>query len=96
MWAILAVGLFNSVMFSNIFTLGLYRLGDLTSKGSSLLVMAIVGGGVIPLLLGAMADRIGLQHALLLPAACYVLIAMFGFAARRQNTTTVAVPVPLE
>jgi FHS family L-fucose permease-like MFS transporter len=80
-------------MFSNIFTLGLYRLGELTSKGSSLLVMAIVGGAVIPLVVGAMADHIGLQHALFIPAGCYVLIAIFGFAARRQVTDTL-LPVP--
>jgi len=91
MWSILAVGLFNSVMFSNIFTLGLHGLGELTSKGSSLLVMAIVGGALIPLAVGAMADRIGLQHSLLLPAICYIIIAAFGFAAR--NLGAAAEPV---
>jgi FHS family L-fucose permease-like MFS transporter len=92
------VGLFNSVMFSNIFTLGIYNLGALTSRGSSLLVMAIVGGAIIPEMSGIMADRIGLQHALILPAICYLFIAVFGFAARKQIVThAVAVPaVPIE
>ena len=93
MWSILAVGLFNSVMFPNIFTLGLYNLGELTSRGSSLLVMAIVGGALIPLGEGFLADRIGPQHAFVIPATCYVVIAAFGFAARNLGAAAdVAVP----
>ncbi len=86
MWTIIAVGLFNSVMFPNIFTLGLHNLGELTSKGSSLLVMAIVGGALIPEAEGLLADRVGVQHAFILPALCYVAIAGFGFAARNLGT----------
>jgi MFS transporter, FHS family, L-fucose permease len=88
MWAIIMVGLFNSVMFPNIFTLGLSNLGPLTSKGSSLMIAAIVGGALLPLLEGHLADQIGVQHAFIVPAVCYVYIAGFGFAARNLLTST--------
>jgi FHS family L-fucose permease-like MFS transporter len=68
-FAIVAIGLFNSIMFPNIFTLGIAALGPLTGKGSSLLIMAIVGGAVVPLLQGVLADAIGVQHAFVLPDA---------------------------
>ncbi|MBV8864100.1 MAG: sugar MFS transporter, partial [Acidobacteriaceae bacterium] len=72
MWAIILVGLFNSVMFPSIFTLGIAGLGPLTGKGSGLLVAAIVGGAIIPVAEGALADRIGIHHAFILPALCYI------------------------
>src|ERR1700759_980407 len=79
MWAIIAVGLFNSVMFPSIFTVGLTGLGPLTSKGSSLMVAAIVGGALIPLAEGHLADKIGVHHAFVIPVVCYVYIALFGY-----------------
>jgi FHS family L-fucose permease-like MFS transporter len=82
MWSVVAVGLFNSIMFPTIFSLGLSGLGPLTSKGSSLMVQAIVGGALIPVLQGKIADSVGIQHAFLIPVVCYVYIAVFGFAAR--------------
>ncbi len=85
MWAILAVGLFNSVMFPSIFTVGLSGLGPLTSKGSSLMVAAIVGGALIPLAEGHLADAIGVQHAFVIPAVCYIYIALFGYLGGRQG-----------
>lgn len=88
MWSILAVGLFNSIMFPSIFTLGLAGLGDLTSKGSSLMVQAIVGGAILPWIYGKLADQIGYQHAFFIPALCYVFIAGFGFAAARRVLLT--------
>jgi FHS family L-fucose permease-like MFS transporter len=81
MYALLAVGCCNSIMFPSIFTLGIQDLGVLTSKGSSLMIAAIVGGAIIPLATGRLADTIGLQLAFLLPALCYVYIAALGFAA---------------
>lgn len=78
-WAIVLVGLFNSIMFPNIFTFGIARMGRLTESASSLMIMAIVGGAVIPLAQGAIADTIGLHHAFLLPLACYVYIVFYGF-----------------
>jgi FHS family L-fucose permease-like MFS transporter len=91
MWAILAVGLFNSVMFPSIFTVGLTGLGPLTSKGSSLMVAAIVGGALIPLAEGHLADLIGVQHAFMIPAICYIYIAAFGYLGGRRAERAVGV-----
>jgi MFS transporter, FHS family, L-fucose permease len=88
MWAIILVGLFNSVMFPSIFTLGLSNLGPLTSEGSSLMIAAIVGGALLPLFEGHLADQIGVQHAFVVPAVCYVYIAGLGFSARHFMTST--------
>ena len=85
MVSVIAVGFFNSIMFPSIFTLGLAGLGELTSKGSSLMVQAIVGGALIPLAEGHLADRIGVQHAFILPTLCYVYIAVFGIIASRRK-----------
>jgi FHS family L-fucose permease-like MFS transporter len=79
MWTILAVGLFNSIMFPSIFTLGVDGLGNLTSKGSAIMIAAIVGGAIIPLIQGKMADTIGIHHAFILPVICYLYIAYFAF-----------------
>ncbi|MDQ2925992.1 MAG: sugar MFS transporter [Acidobacteriota bacterium] len=84
MATMLAVGFCNSIMFPSIFTLGIQDLGALTSKGSSLLIAAIVGGALIPLAQGALADRIGLHPSFIVPAICYVYIASFGFASMRR------------
>jgi len=78
MWAILSIGLFNSIMWSNIFTLSIAGLGKDTSQGSSLLVMAILGGALIPIIQGALADSIGLQLSFLLPIICYAYLMFFG------------------
>ncbi len=93
MWAILAVGLFNSVMFPSIFTVGLTGLGPLTSKGSSLIVAAIVGGALIPLAEGHLADAVGVQHAFVIPAVCYVYIALFGYLGGRRAEREVGIAV---
>jgi FHS family L-fucose permease-like MFS transporter len=78
---IVAVGLTNSIMFPTIFTLSIEGMGEKTPQASGLLCMAIVGGAVVPLITGATADRIGLSLALLAPAACYVVIALYGLFA---------------
>lgn len=88
MWTIIAVGLFNSIMFPSIFTLGLTGLGELTSKGSSLMVQAIVGAALLPLLYGKLSDGIGYQKAFIVPALCYVYIAIYGFASTRRTLVT--------
>jgi FHS family L-fucose permease-like MFS transporter len=88
MWTILAVGLFNSIMFPSIFTLGIEGLGPLTGRGSGLLVMAIVGGAIIPPIEGRVADAIGIHHAFFIPAICYVYIAIFGFTRLRAGTVS--------
>ena len=85
MWSIIAVGLFNSVMFPTIFTLGIEGLGPLTGDGSGLLVAAIVGGAIIPELQGLLADRIGIHHAFFLPILCYIYIAYFAFVGSQKK-----------
>ena len=77
MWSILLVGLFNSIMFPSIFTLAIDGLGPLTGKGSGVLVCSIVGGAVIPVLQGALADHFGIHRAFIVPAFCYVYIVYF-------------------
>jgi FHS family L-fucose permease-like MFS transporter len=91
MWTILAVGLFNSIMFPTIFTLAIADLGPLTGEGSGLLIMAIVGGAVIPFLQGAMADAMGLHHAFLLPLVCYLYIAYYGFVGSKPKHIAAAI-----
>jgi MFS transporter, FHS family, L-fucose permease len=80
MGSIILVGFCNSIMFPSIFTLGIAKLGPLTGDGSGLLIMAIVGGAIIPYLFGALADMpaIGLHHAFILPLVCYLYIAYYG------------------
>jgi len=77
MVSILAIGFFNSIMFPTIFTLGIEGLGPLTGEGSGMLNTAIVGGAIIPLVQGYIADRMGIHHAFFLPAICYLYIVFF-------------------
>ncbi len=77
-WTLVLCGFLNSVQFPNIFALGITGLGPLTSRGSGLMMTAIVGGAVIPYLLGALADTIGIQGSFILPMACYLYIAWYG------------------
>jgi MFS transporter, FHS family, L-fucose permease len=86
MWTILAVGLFNSIMFPTIFSLGEAELGPLTGSGSGILNMAIVGGAIVPLLVGAMADRVGLHHAFVIPVICYLYILYYGLRGSKPNS----------
>jgi FHS family L-fucose permease-like MFS transporter len=83
MIAILAVGLCNSIMFPTIFSLALEGLGSKTSQGSGLLCLAIVGGALLPILQGAMADTIGLHLSFIMPAVCYLFIMYFGARAAK-------------
>jgi FHS family L-fucose permease-like MFS transporter len=78
MWSIIAVGLFNSIMFPTIFTLAIDGLGPHTSQGSGILCMAIVGGAIIPVVQGALADAIGIHYGFVIAAACYLYIAWYG------------------
>ena len=88
--AVLLCGFFNSIMFPNIFALGIAGLGPMTSKGSGLIMTAVVGGAIVPLLLGALADKIGIQHALIIPAFCYLFIAYYGFWGSKPTRTVTA------
>jgi FHS family L-fucose permease-like MFS transporter len=80
MWSIIAVGLFNSIMFPTIFTLAIDGLGKHTGQGSGILCMAIVGGALVPVIQGALADRIGIHHCFIIPVVCYLYIAWYGVA----------------
>ena len=84
MWTLIAVGLFNSIMFPTIFTLGIDGLGKQTSQGSGVLVMAIVGGAIIPLIMGAFADSIGIHNSFLVTILCYAYIAYYGFKGYKR------------
>jgi MFS transporter, FHS family, L-fucose permease len=86
MWSILAVGLFNSIMFPSIFSLGEAELGPLTGNASGILNMAIVGGAIVPLIVGAVADHVGLQQAFVIPVICYLYILFYGLRGSRPNS----------
>lgn len=84
LWAALGAGLFNSIMWSNIFTLAIDDLGDHTSQGSSLLVMMIVGGAIFPLLMGQVADMAGIRVAFFVPIISYIYIGWYGWWSQRR------------
>ncbi|HSP87679.1 MAG TPA: L-fucose:H+ symporter permease [Ignavibacteriaceae bacterium] len=89
MWSILLVGLFNSIMFPTIFTLAIDGLGKHTGQGSGILCMAIVGGAIIPVIQGFIADSIGIHHAFILPVVCYFFIAYYGVRGSIPSYTKV-------
>jgi MFS transporter, FHS family, L-fucose permease len=86
MWVILAVGLFNSIMFPTIFSLGEAELGPLSGTGSGLLNMAIVGGAIIPVIQGFIADHVGLHHGFFLPVICYLYIVFYALKGSKANS----------
>ncbi len=86
MWSIIFVGFFNSIMFPSIFTLGVAELGPLTGDGSGIMIMAIVGGAIIPLAQGWIADKIGIHHAFFLPVICYLYILFFALSGSKPNS----------
>jgi FHS family L-fucose permease-like MFS transporter len=90
MWSIILVGFFNSIMFPSIFTLGVAELGPLTGDGSGIMIMAIVGGAILPLAQGAIADRIGIHHAFFVPVICYLYILFFALSGSKPNSERMA------
>lgn len=82
LFSVVAAGLFNSIMWSNIFTLAIHKLGKYTSQGSSLLVMGILGAAVVPWLQGFVADRVGVHHSYILPIVCFAYLAFYGWRVR--------------
>ena len=99
-WAILCVGLFCSVMWSNIFSLAIDGLGALKSQASSLLIMAILGGAVLPPIQGAVADHFGIQSSFAVPIVAFIYVAFYGLygyrAGRHLATTAAPAPLPLK
>jgi len=102
LWSVIAVGFFNSIMFPTIFTLVIDRLGALTQRASSLLVMAIFGGAVIPKLQGVAVDWLSetgfaetaaLQYAFALPVLCYAYIIWYGLRSARRPAPGAAAAV---
>jgi FHS family L-fucose permease-like MFS transporter len=89
-WSLLAIGLFNSIMFPTIFSLASEGLGPRAADGSGLLCVAIVGGAIVPLITGRAADLMGLKASLVVPAICYLGILGFGFFARHAVRTQAA------
>jgi FHS family L-fucose permease-like MFS transporter len=85
-WALLAIGLFNSIMFPTIFSLACEGLGPRAAEGSGIICMAIVGGAIVPWITGHAADWHGWQFALAVPALCYAGILSFGVYARRPHS----------
>lgn len=78
MWSVIAIGLFNSIMFPTIFTLAIDGLGPRTGEGSGVLCMAIVGGAIVPVVQGFAADRVGLLPSFTIPLVCYLYIIYYG------------------
>ncbi len=91
-WCVISIGLFNSIMWSNIFTLAIRDLGKYTSQGSSLLVMAILGGALVPPIQGAVADALGGYHfSFFIPVFCYLYLAFYGwngYKVKKINSKT--------
>lgn len=86
MYSIILVGFFNSIMFPSIFTLGVAELGPLTGDGSGIMIMAIVGGAILPVAQGWIADHIGIHHAFFLPVICYLYILFFAWSGSKPNS----------
>ena len=94
-WALLSIGLFNSIMFPTIFSLACEGLGARRAEGSGIICVAIVGGAVVPLITGIVADAMGgnLKGALIVPALCYIGILGFGWMARKPHPALLDPPV---
>lgn len=89
-WCFIACGLFNSLMFPVIFTLSIDGLGEQTERGSSYLCMAIVGGAILPLMQGSLADHFGLQASFILPALAYMYVAYFALSKRSSHAVALS------
>nr|WP_226372753.1 sugar MFS transporter [Sphingosinicella flava] len=95
-YSLLAIGLFNSIMFPTIFSLASEGLGSRAAEGSGLLATAIVGGAIVPPLAGLVSDASSIRFAFIVPAICYLGIAAFGYYARRPHTDVDMAEVPLQ
>jgi FHS family L-fucose permease-like MFS transporter len=96
MWTILAVGLFNSIMFPTIFSMAITGLGKLTSRGSGLLVQGIVGGALLPLLQGLVADLTSVQMSFLVPAFAYIYISWYALSGSKADAADKAAAIKAE
>ena len=94
-WAVVLIGFFHSIMFPTIFALSIKNLGPLTKRGSSLLVMAILGGAVFPAIMGRISDASSIQTAFVVPLLCYLFILYFGLSGYKPSSAPATVPVSL-
>lgn len=88
MWCVISIGLFNSIMWSNIFTLAIRDLGKFTAQGSSILIMAILGGALLPLIQGYLADIIGVVHSFIVPLIAYIYLLYYGAAGYKVKASS--------
>jgi FHS family L-fucose permease-like MFS transporter len=86
-YAVLAINFFMSIMFPTIFALGVKGIGDHMKLGSSLIIMAIVGGAIVPPFMGLIADSMGIQWSFLLPAACFAVVVIYGLWGYKEDST---------
>jgi len=84
LWSIVLVGLFNSIMFPTIFTLAIDGLGKHTSEGSGILCLAIVGGAIVPMIMGVLADSFGLANSFVVAILCYAYILFYAFKGHKH------------
>jgi FHS family L-fucose permease-like MFS transporter len=84
-WTLVLCGIANSIMYPNIFALGIAELGPMTSKGSGVITIGNVGGAVVPLLFGWLADKVGIQYAFVLPIICYLYVAYYGLSGFKPS-----------
>jgi len=89
-WSLVLCGVANSIMYPTIFALGIAELGPMTSEGSGIITMGNVGGAVIPFLFGALADKVGIQYAFIIPIVCYLFVAYYGLAGYKPSRTAAA------
>jgi FHS family L-fucose permease-like MFS transporter len=89
-WSLVLCGFFNSIMFPNIFALAIKGLGPMTSKGSGLVMTAVVGGAVVPAMIGYAADKVGIQYSFVIPIICYLFIAYYGLWGSKPARTVTA------
>jgi FHS family L-fucose permease-like MFS transporter len=87
-YSILILNFFMSIMFPTIFALGVKGLGEQTKLGSSLIIMSIVGGALLPPVMGVIADKIGIQQSMCLPFVCFLVVAYFGWKGYQVKTQT--------
>ena len=85
MWALIAIGFFNSIMFPTIFSLATKNLGKFTNSASGILCAAIVGGALIPVLQGKIADDFGMMISYVAPAVCYLYIVFFALKGYKAD-----------
>ena len=89
-WSLVLCGFFNSIMFPNIIALAIKGLGPMTSKGSGLVMTAVVGGAVVPAMIGYAADKVGIQYSFVIPIICYLFIAYYGLWGSKPTRTVTA------